>query len=138
VPRQERRAAAQRARQAGSSRLLSGITRRVALEIAAADGIPVELRGLRAEELSAIDEAFLTGTSTEVLPIVGIDGQPVGPGDRGPITQLLQERYAVLTKGVAVRSSRRTRPRRRGQSRGRDVPQMGGKTPAMPERVDER
>jgi D-alanine transaminase len=82
--------------------LLSGITRRVALEIAATDGIPVELRGLKAEELSTIDEAFLTGTSTEVLPIVEIDRQPVGSGDRGPISQLLQERYAVLTNGVIL------------------------------------
>ncbi|HKQ00438.1 MAG TPA: aminotransferase class IV [Actinomycetes bacterium] len=85
--------------------ILPGITRQAALENAAAECIPVELRGLKVEELATIDEAFLTGTGTEVLPIVEIDGQPVGSGTRGPVTEVLQRRHFLLTRGAGIEAA---------------------------------
>jgi D-alanine transaminase len=85
--------------------ILSGITRQAALENAAAEGIPVELRRLKVAEAPTLDEAFLTGTGTEVLPIVEIDGQPVGSGARGPITEVLQRRHFFLTRGAAIEAA---------------------------------
>jgi D-alanine transaminase len=85
--------------------ILPGITRQAALENAAAECIPVELRGLKVEELPTIDEAFLTGTGTEVLPIVEIDGQPIGSGARGPVTELLQRRHFFLTREAGIEAA---------------------------------
>jgi branched-subunit amino acid aminotransferase/4-amino-4-deoxychorismate lyase len=47
------------------------------------------------ETLYGADEAFLTGTVTEVLPIVRVDEKPIGEGTVGPITRRL---YALLRK----------------------------------------
>jgi D-alanine transaminase len=78
--------------------ILPGITRRVVLEIAQREGIPIREVGLLAAELTSIDEAFLTGTGTEVLPVTSIDGQRVGSGSRGAITSAIQERFYELTR----------------------------------------
>ena len=69
--------------------ILHGITREYVLELAAGLGIPVEVRPLAVEELATASEAFLTGTTTEVHPIVEIDGRPVGDGAVGPVAKRL-------------------------------------------------
>jgi branched-subunit amino acid aminotransferase/4-amino-4-deoxychorismate lyase len=43
-----------------------------------------------------MDEAFLTGTSTQVMAISEIDGKPVGAGSAGPVTRRLQEAFLDL------------------------------------------
>jgi branched-subunit amino acid aminotransferase/4-amino-4-deoxychorismate lyase len=53
------------------------------------EGIAVQERFYHRDELEAADEAFLTGTVTEVLPLVRIDGQPVGDGTVGPLAKRL-------------------------------------------------
>lgn len=73
--------------------VLEGITRRTVIEMAAALGIPVELRALPAAELRGGDEAFLSSSGGGVLPVTRVDGKPVGSGAVGPLTHRLQETY---------------------------------------------
>ena len=84
-----------------SHQILHGITREYVLELAGQLGIPVELRPLQVEELSSASEAFLTGTTTEVHPIVEIDGRPVGDGAVGPVAKRLQDAFLAGLPGAA-------------------------------------
>ena len=70
--------------------ILPGITRQVVLEMAADRKLAVDLRPFTYEELLDADEAFLTGTLTEVLPICSIDGHPLRHVS-GPIARQLLE-----------------------------------------------
>ncbi|HEY5373453.1 MAG TPA: aminotransferase class IV [Polyangiaceae bacterium] len=69
--------------------ILPGITRAHTLRIAAELGIPVELRTPRKGELGKADEVFISSSIRELVPVVSIDGQRVGPGLPGPITREL-------------------------------------------------
>jgi branched-chain amino acid aminotransferase len=73
--------------------ILPGITRAHVLRIAQAFGLPVELRTLRKAELAQADEVFISSSIRELVPVVRIDGQRVGPGVPGPITRELLRRY---------------------------------------------
>jgi D-alanine transaminase len=73
--------------------ILPGVTRRLLFRLAAALGVPVQERMLRREELPGVAELFLSGTTSEVLPVVRVDGRPVGDGAPGPLTRRLQEAY---------------------------------------------
>ncbi len=77
-------------------RILSGVTRAKVLELAKKEGIPVAETVVRRDELFGASEVFLTGTTVEVLPVVRIDGQAIGPAVPGPITQLLSRRWEAL------------------------------------------
>lgn len=70
--------------------ILPGITRHVVLELASARGMAINLTPFSYEELLAADEAFLTGTLTEVLPISKVDGHPLRYSS-GPIARTLLE-----------------------------------------------
>jgi len=50
-------------------------------------------------DLYTADEAFLTGTAAEVVPIRAVDDRPVGDGRPGPITQKLQQTYFAAVRG---------------------------------------
>lgn len=76
-------------------RILGGITRDVLLKLARKAQIPVAERAFNQVEMQKADEAFLTSTSANVLPVVAIDGAAVGSGKVGPITRRLQELYAA-------------------------------------------
>jgi D-alanine transaminase len=76
-----------------SNAILPGITRSLILRLTAQAGIPVREQVLKRTDLAHVAELFLTGTTSEVLPIVRVDGQPVGDGRPGPITRRLQEVY---------------------------------------------
>ena len=73
--------------------ILDGITRQVVLELCAQLGIEVHQEGIRASDLCNMDEAFLTGTSTQVMAIGTIDGKAVGCGIAGPVTRKIQEAF---------------------------------------------
>jgi branched-chain amino acid aminotransferase len=73
--------------------ILPGITRAHTLRIAAELGIPVELRTPRKSELLEADEVFISSSMRELVPVVSIDGQRVGPGLPGPITRELLRRF---------------------------------------------
>jgi len=73
---------------------LAGITRDVVLDRARAAGRPpVSEAAIPLDELRAAEELFLTSTGVEVLPVVAIDGTPVGEGRPGPITLDLARAY---------------------------------------------
>ncbi|MCO5725855.1 aminotransferase class IV [Robiginitalea marina] len=76
--------------------ILDGITRQVVLELCGSLGLEVRLQGVAASDLHGMDEAFLTGTSTQVMAISEIDGKPVGIGSAGPVTRRLQEAFLDL------------------------------------------
>lgn len=82
-----------------SAAILPGITRSVVLELARARGLPLELRALHKAELPELEEAFICSSLRELVPVVRIDGHPVGPGLPGPITRelLLGFRQAALS-----------------------------------------
>jgi D-alanine transaminase len=73
--------------------ILPGITRALVLKLANRANIEVIERCLSKAELSHIDELFLTGTTSEVLPVTKVDGKPVGSGKPGPVTQKLVAEY---------------------------------------------
>ena len=73
--------------------ILRGITRTVIFSFAAREGIRLEERAFSLDEARKGREAFMTGSSTIVLPIVAIDGKPVGNGKPGPIARKLRGIY---------------------------------------------
>jgi D-alanine transaminase len=66
--------------------ILPGITRAVVLELARELGIPVSELAFTDAEISDLDELFLAGTTTDVMPIVRVNDQPIGKGVPGPIS----------------------------------------------------
>jgi len=72
-----------------SPKTLPGTVRRHLAALARRNGIAVEERPVSVDELAAAEEVFLTGTTTEVLGVVRVDGRPVGQGIPGPMTRRL-------------------------------------------------
>ncbi|HKK93372.1 MAG TPA: D-amino acid aminotransferase [Longimicrobiales bacterium] len=87
-----------------SNVILHGITRGYVLEIAREIGIPVEERAIMTESMKYADEAFFTGTTTEVRPTTRIDGEPVGSGEVGPVTRRLAEAFRAKIDAFAADS----------------------------------
>ncbi|HOP66901.1 MAG TPA: branched-chain-amino-acid transaminase [Methanoregulaceae archaeon] len=77
---------------------LRGITRVVALEIAASLGITVKEQNLGYYDMYSADEVFVTGTAAEVGPIVLIDGRSIGSGRPGPVTRQLMAAFKAVTE----------------------------------------
>ena len=80
--------------------MLPGITYDVVLELAAAKGLPREVRDVREEEVRAADELWLTSSTKEVLPIVRLDGHPVGNGAPGPVFADMYRWYQDFKRDV--------------------------------------
>jgi D-alanine transaminase len=85
-----------------SNAILPGITRQSLLRLSQEDGIVLEERRFTVEEAYDAAEAFLTSASNFVVPIVSIDGRPVGDGKPGPITKRLRELYLQMAAEPAV------------------------------------
>ena len=80
--------------------ILKGITRAVVLDMLAAQGLELEERAFTLEEVHAAREAFLTSASQIVIPVVRVDGRPIGNGAPGLIAGALRRdfyRFAELT-----------------------------------------
>lgn len=73
--------------------ILPGITRRHVLEVAARLGVEVRLGALTKEELLLADEMFISSSLRELLPVVRVDGAPVGAGVPGPVTRRLLDDF---------------------------------------------
>ncbi len=76
--------------------ILNGITRRVVIEEAGELGYKVTERSIPLEEMYNADEVFLTGTTTEVMPLIEIDDKIIADGKPGEITLRLFKRYREL------------------------------------------
>lgn len=76
---------------------LPGITRGVVIELAGEAGYPVREEYFGVAQLYGADEVFLTGTAAEVIPVVEIDGRPVGDGKPGPVFRDLRRRFKAIT-----------------------------------------
>lgn len=73
--------------------ILHGITRQVVIRLAAGLGITVNEAPFAIDDLQDADEAFITGTTAEITPVIKIDGRPVGSGAPGPVTRQLQQAF---------------------------------------------
>ena len=73
--------------------ILMGITRAAVLAAAATEGIGVEEGEVRPEDLYGADEAFITSSIREVMPVVSADGRTIGSGAPGSVTKRLHEAY---------------------------------------------
>lgn len=79
-----------------SNLMLPGITYDVVLEICQEAGLAHRVGPISAAELRAADEIWLTSSGREVLPIVRLDGEPVGSGQPGPVYQQLYALYQAF------------------------------------------
>jgi branched-chain amino acid aminotransferase len=78
-------------------RALGGVTRSLAIEVAE-PLVRVERRGVSPDESPRLREAFLTSVSREVLPVVRVDGRPVGDGRVGETTRAIMSAFAALVR----------------------------------------
>ena len=88
--------------------LLPGITREFLFEVGAEAGIAVRERTLRDGDLFGADEAFLSSTTREIVPIVRVDNRVVGTGRPGPITRELIERFRRKARELTLAASHRS------------------------------
>lgn len=77
--------------------ILAGITRNVVLDLARGR-FPIEERPIPLRELALADEAFITSSSREIVPVVRVDGQTIGQGVPGPRTTELQQRFIAMVE----------------------------------------
>ena len=80
------------------SHILPGITRSVLHELASGLNIELDETPIRESEIPNLSELFLTGTTTDVMPVVRLDDKPVGNGKPGELTRKLQR---VLAESLA-------------------------------------
>jgi D-alanine transaminase len=78
--------------------ILPGITRSVLRDLAAGLGIGLDESPITVDEIPGLSELFLTGTTTDVMPVVQLDGRYVGDGKPGELTRKLQR---VLAESLA-------------------------------------
>jgi branched-chain amino acid aminotransferase len=83
-----------------SAGILAGVTRAAVIELAVAAGLMVREELLNRFDVYTADEAFLTGTASEIAPIRSYDGRPIGSGKRGPVTRDLMARFKRLVSGT--------------------------------------
>lgn len=80
--------------------ILRGVTRTVLLDMLNTQGVVLDERPFTVTEVLAASEAFTTSAGVVVMPVVRVNGQPIGEGGPGPITMALRQafhRYAELS-----------------------------------------
>jgi D-alanine transaminase len=86
--------------------ILGGVTRSVVIDIARSLGIEVDETPIAGDRIGGLDEAFLVGTTTDVMPLVRVDEHTVGSGAPGPIAKQLQ--LALRERLDAIGGERRS------------------------------
>ena len=74
-------------------RILPGITRKVVMELIAELGLPVREEAIRLDQLASVEELFVCGSTTDVTPVVTVNGAPVANGKPGAMTVKLREAF---------------------------------------------
>ncbi|HEX9683993.1 MAG TPA: branched-chain amino acid transaminase [Acidimicrobiales bacterium] len=82
-----------------SAGALEGITQDSVFDIARDEGIPAEFGNVLRSDLYTADEAFLSGTAAEIVPIASVDDRPLGDGKPGPISKQIQSIYFDAIRG---------------------------------------
>ncbi len=77
---------------------LEGITRDAVIQIARGMGVQCVERDIALFDIYSADEAFLTGTAAEVVPMTTLDNRPIGDGKPGALTWRIIEAYRALTR----------------------------------------
>lgn len=80
--------------------LLAGVTRAYVLELARALGYRTREEALFEEDLASANEAFLTSTTREIVPVVRVDNQTIGAGKPGAITRALIAEFHKRTEAI--------------------------------------
>ena len=81
------------------SGILKGVTRDVVIELAKKRGFEVAETFLTRHEIYAADECFMTNTSSEVLPVVNVDGRGIGSGRPGAAAKILRRDFKKAVRG---------------------------------------
>ena len=82
--------------------ILPGVTRRAVLRLAALEGAALKERPFSVAEALSAREAFMTAASAFVLPIVAIDGVPIGDGRPGPVANRFRDLYIEEARSSSV------------------------------------
>jgi len=77
---------------------LGGITRGNVLALCRENGIPALEKDFSLTDVYGADESFVTGTFAGVAPVSEVDGRVIGNGQRGPLTERVQELYLDLVE----------------------------------------
>ena len=80
-----------------SNYILPSITREVVLDVCREAGVCVSETPIFAHQLESARELFLAGTTLELMPIVEVDGRPVGDGSPGPVHRRLYDLFRKRT-----------------------------------------
>ncbi len=78
-----------------SAGILEGITRRLVMELARKRNYPTREIDLVRHDIYIADECFLTGSATEIVPVVSLDKRAIGGGSPGPITRMLMSEFVA-------------------------------------------
>lgn len=76
--------------------ILEGITRNTVIDIAEELNIPVHFDPIRQEDIPHLDELFYSGTTTDIQPIIKVDGSELSDGKPGPVVRSIQKAYKEL------------------------------------------
>lgn len=82
--------------------ILFGITRKVVLSLARTASMPIEERDITTDELTTADEAFITSSFKEVVPVVHINDDIIGDGRVGPMTQKIIQLFKEFSREESV------------------------------------
>lgn len=85
-----------------NANILRGVTRTSLIEVIRREGLELDERPFTPAEATAAREAFITGAGTLVLPVVSVDGKPVGDGRPGPVATRLRRLYIEQARATAV------------------------------------
>lgn len=85
--------------------ILRGITRATAIDAAASLGLSVEERAFTVDEAKGAREAFMTSATSQIMPVISIDGAPVANGHPGELSRQLRTAFFDAAEKISVRGS---------------------------------
>jgi D-alanine transaminase len=85
-----------------NANILRGITRNTLLDVIRREGLEVDERPFTPADALSAKEVFITGAGTLVLPVVTVDGKPVGEGRPGPVAARLRRLYIEQARSTAI------------------------------------